>query len=281
MPSYYGFDIYKVPVTGSMLSANLRTACEAQGMQTVCRRATEEAGPEYWFSYCQTIPVGTEISATEGNHPVLAYHLCGSKLPKPCAPLHDTFVAVPGWFANDGACGVRTSAWCANGNDFNNKDALCARVSEESSAAYQEEPTYHCNGDKPSYVTMATSGTITSGDDGWGNYSSDSLCSWTIEAPSGMGVSLTFLTFDLADDGDCLSDYVAVYDGSSQSSALLGRFCESNPGVVNSTGNLMHVTFVTNSVLQASGFRASFKRRTGKRPLKLCNFNRTYSWLSC
>ncbi|XP_078670967.1 uncharacterized protein LOC144911067 isoform X2 [Branchiostoma floridae x Branchiostoma belcheri] len=262
MPSYYGFDIYKVPVTGSMLSANLRTACEAQGMQTVCRRATEEAGPEYWFSYCQTIPVGTEISATEGNHPVLAYHLCGSKLPKACAPLHDTFVAVPGWFANDGACGVRTSAWCANGNDFNNKDALCARVSEESSAAYQEEPTYHCNGDKPSYVTMATSGTITSGDDWWGNYSSDSLCSWTIEAPSGMGVSLTFLTFDLADDGDCLSDYVAVYDGSSQSSALLGRFCESNPGVVNSTGNLMHVTFVTNSVLQASGFRASFKRRT-------------------
>ncbi|XP_078670984.1 uncharacterized protein LOC144911074 isoform X2 [Branchiostoma floridae x Branchiostoma belcheri] len=135
-------------------------------------------------------------------------------------------------------------------------------VSSKCSAASQEELTYHCNSDKPSYVTMATSGTITSGDDGWGNYSSDSLCSWTIEAPSGKNVSLTFLTFDLADDGDCLSDYVAVYDGSSQSSALLGRFCESNPGVVNSTGNLMHVTFVTNSVLQASGFRASFKRLT-------------------
>ncbi|XP_035672782.1 uncharacterized protein LOC118413477 isoform X2 [Branchiostoma floridae] len=121
-----------------------------------------------------------------------------------------------------------------------------------------EEPTYHCNGDKPSYVTMATKGTITSGDHGWGNYSSDSLCSWTIEAPSGMAVSLTFLTFDLADDGDCLSDYVAVYDGSSQSSELLGRFCEGNPGVVNSTGNLMHVTFVSNSSLEAAGFRATF-----------------------
>ncbi|XP_019641848.1 PREDICTED: uncharacterized protein PB18E9.04c-like [Branchiostoma belcheri] len=132
------------------------------------------------------------------------------------------------------------------------------RVSGASSAAYPEELTYHCNGDKPSYVTMATSGTITSGDDGRGNYSSDSLCSWTIEAPSGMGVSLTFLTFDLADDGDCPSDYVAVYDGSSQSSALLGSFCESNPGVVNSSWSLMHVTFVTNSFLEASGFQATF-----------------------
>ncbi|XP_078585297.1 uncharacterized protein LOC144867284 isoform X2 [Branchiostoma floridae x Branchiostoma japonicum] len=121
-----------------------------------------------------------------------------------------------------------------------------------------EEPTYHCNGDKPSYVTMATKGTITSGDHGWGNYHSDSLCSWTIEAPSGIAVSLTFLKFDLADDGDCLSDYVAVYDGSSQSSVLLGRFCEGNPGVVNSTGNLMHVTFVSNSSLEAAGFRATF-----------------------
>eukprot|EP00058_Branchiostoma_floridae_P012056 XP_002597544.1 hypothetical protein BRAFLDRAFT_280452 [Branchiostoma floridae] len=106
---------------------------------------------------------------------------------------------------------------------------------------------------------MATNGTITSGDHGWRNYSSDSLCSWTIEAPSGMAVSLTFLTFDLADDGDCLSDYVAVYDGSSQSSVLLGRFCEGNPGVVNSTGNLMHVTFVSNSSLEAAGFRATFR----------------------
>ncbi|XP_019624771.1 PREDICTED: cubilin-like, partial [Branchiostoma belcheri] len=240
MPSYYGFDIYKVPVNGSMISASLRTACEAQGMQPVCHKANEEAKPENWFSYCQTIPVGTEVSSEEKHHEVLAYHLCGSVLPKACEPLHDTFVARRGWRTNDGACGARPFAWCSNGNNFYNKHALCARVSEEGSAAFQEELTYHCTGDKPSYVTMATSGTITSGDNGRRNYSSDSLCSWTIEAPSGMGVSLTFLTFDLADDGECLSDYAAVYDGSSQSSALLGRFCESNPGVVNSTGNLMH-----------------------------------------
>ncbi|XP_078665528.1 uncharacterized protein LOC144907954 [Branchiostoma floridae x Branchiostoma belcheri] len=262
MPSYYGFDIYKVPVNGSMISASLRTACEAQGMQTLCHKANEEAKPENWFSYCQTIPVGTEVSSEEKHHEVLAYHLCGSVIPKACEPLHDTFVARRGWRTNDGACGARPFAWCSNGNNFYNKHALCARVSEEGSAAFQEELTYHCTGDKPSYVTMATSGTITSGDNERRNYSSDSLCSWTIEAPSGMGVSLTFLTFDLADDGECLSDYVAVYDGSSQSSAVLGRFCESNPGVVNSTGNLMHVTFVTNSVNQSSGFRASFERLT-------------------
>ncbi|CAH1259009.1 PKDREJ [Branchiostoma lanceolatum] len=258
MPSFYGFDIYKVPVSGFMTSANLRTACEAQGMQTVCWRANEEAYPDEWHSYCQTIPVGNGISSLERPQEVLAQHICGSVVPKDCAPLHNTFVARRGWRPDDGACGVIASRWCQAGHTQSNLDALCARVSEASSAVSLEEPTYHCNGDKPSYVTMATNGTITSGDHGWGNYSSDNLCSWTIEAPSGMAVSLTFLTFDLADDGDCLSDYVAVYDGSNQSSVLLGRFCESNPGVVNSTGTLMHVTFVSNSSLEASGFQATF-----------------------
>ncbi|XP_066275437.1 uncharacterized protein [Branchiostoma lanceolatum] len=258
MPSFYGFDIYKVPVGGFMTSANLRTACEAQGMQTVCWRANEEAYPDEWHSYCQTIPIGNVISSLERPQEVLAQHICGSIVPKDCAPLHNTFVARRGWRPDDGACGVIASRWCQAGHTQSNMDALCARVSEASSAVSLEEPTYHCNGDKPSYVTMATNGTITSGDHGWGNYSSDSLCSWSIEAPSGMAVSLTFLTFDLADDGDCLSDYVAVYDGSNQSSVLLGRFCESNPGVVNSTGTLMHVTFVSNSSLEASGFQATF-----------------------
>eukprot|EP00058_Branchiostoma_floridae_P012052 XP_002597540.1 hypothetical protein BRAFLDRAFT_78909 [Branchiostoma floridae] len=128
MPSFYGFDIYKVPVSGSMLSANLRTACESQGMQTVCYQANEESNAGYWLSYCQTIPVGTGVSSAQKSQQILAHHLCGTLDPKPCEQLYDTFVAIRGWRTNDGACGVSSSSWCLEGNSLSNKYALCAKA---------------------------------------------------------------------------------------------------------------------------------------------------------
>ncbi|XP_015416113.1 PREDICTED: membrane frizzled-related protein [Myotis davidii] len=56
------------------------------------------------------------------------------------------------------------------------------------------------------------------------------LCTWHISVPTGHGIELQFLNFNLDAQGECQSDHVAVYEASSSGAlGLLGRFCGAEP----------------------------------------------------
>lgn len=57
------------------------------------------------------------------------------------------------------------------------------------------------------------------------NYDSDAMCEWTIEAKANMNVHLTFLTFELEDEKDCMYDYVEVWSSLDTSGPFFGKFC--------------------------------------------------------
>ncbi|XP_035672976.1 uncharacterized protein LOC118413558 [Branchiostoma floridae] len=119
------------------------------------------------------------------------------------------------------------------------------------------EPYYACDRNMSFYVTQSSSGIISSAHAESDHYSSDTVCSWTVEAAENLTVALNFLTLDLADHGDCQYDYVAVHDGNSSTAPLLGRFCDTM-ATVTTTGRSMTVVFVTNSTEESTGFRATF-----------------------
>lgn len=76
-----------------------------------------------------------------------------------------------------------------------------------------------------------------------------------------------FEEFDLeaSSNGDCRYDYLAVYDGDSINSRLIGRYCGSAiPESVKSVTNTMTVQFVTDSSVTKGGFRAIYTESYGE-----------------
>ena len=97
------------------------------------------------------------------------------------------------------------------------------------------------------------------------DYGSETICSWTIETRqlSDYVVEIMFDDFRLESDNmqSCSSDYLAVYDGLTQSeSEIIGTFCDIiGPDTkVFSTGRHMTLRFVTNTILNYRGFKLSY-----------------------
>ena len=97
------------------------------------------------------------------------------------------------------------------------------------------------------------------------DYDSDTVCSWTIETHqlSDYVVEVTFDDFRLESDNtqSCSSDYLAVYDGLTQSASdIIGTFCGFiGPDTkVFSTGRHLTLRFVTNTVFNYRGFKLSY-----------------------
>lgn len=91
------------------------------------------------------------------------------------------------------------------------------------------------------------------------NYDNRAGCDWTIEAPPGKNVHLTFLTFELEDEQDCGYDYVEVHSGLDFSGVSYGKFCgNSNPTEIFSVAEALLVRFVTDDTIVSKGFSASY-----------------------
>jgi len=67
------------------------------------------------------------------------------------------------------------------------------------------------------------------------NYESDAMCEWTIEARTNMNVHLTFLTFELEDEKDCMYDYVEVWSSLDTSGPFFGKFCGPTVSIILKT----------------------------------------------
>ncbi|KAJ8019623.1 Proteinase R [Holothuria leucospilota] len=91
------------------------------------------------------------------------------------------------------------------------------------------------------------------------NYDNNLKCDYTIITDDGYYVALIFDDFDLEDHENCAYDVLNIYDDStSTSSNLIASLCGSNNvGIFRSTRNVMHLTFITDSVTTGRGFSAT------------------------
>ncbi|KAI4873306.1 hypothetical protein NFI96_011827, partial [Prochilodus magdalenae] len=90
------------------------------------------------------------------------------------------------------------------------------------------------------------------------DYPPSQSCAWTLQAPAGFIVQITFLDFELEEAHGCIYDRVIIDNGSGTSN----RFCglTANGLTLNSTGNVMVVSFSSDFSVQKKGFSVSYRQ---------------------
>uniref|UniRef100_A0A3Q3XIU0 CUB domain-containing protein n=1 Tax=Mola mola TaxID=94237 RepID=A0A3Q3XIU0_MOLML len=73
-------------------------------------------------------------------------------------------------------------------------------------------------------------------------YPNSQACKWTMQAPPGFIIQLSFLDFDLEEAPACMYDWVMVNTGSTDV-----KFCGLTASglTLNSTGNVMELSFTS------------------------------------
>uniref|UniRef100_UPI0037E8AD3C adhesion G-protein coupled receptor G6 isoform X2 n=1 Tax=Semicossyphus pulcher TaxID=241346 RepID=UPI0037E8AD3C len=87
-------------------------------------------------------------------------------------------------------------------------------------------------------------------------YPNSQACKWTMQAPAGFIIQLSFLDFDLEEAPGCIYDRLVVNTGNTDV-----RFCglTANGLTLNSTGNVMELSFTSDFSVQKKGFSVSFR----------------------
>ncbi|XP_030200707.1 adhesion G-protein coupled receptor G6 isoform X13 [Gadus morhua] len=87
------------------------------------------------------------------------------------------------------------------------------------------------------------------------HYPKSLACKWTMQAPTGFIIQLSFLDFDLEEALGCIYDRVLVNTGSAEV-----RLCglTAHGLTLNSTGSLMELSFNSDFSVQKKGFRVSY-----------------------
>lgn len=58
-----------------------------------------------------------------------------------------------------------------------------------------------------------------------GTYGNGTHCEWSIKAPGGRVVTVTFNQISIDDPGDCQNNYLKLYDGPDASTPPVGPYC--------------------------------------------------------
>ncbi|KAM7363855.1 tolloid-like protein 1 tolkin isoform 1-T3 [Cochliomyia hominivorax] len=88
-------------------------------------------------------------------------------------------------------------------------------------------------------------------------YPPNADCVWHFSTTPGHRIKLIFNEFKVESHQECSYDNVAIYDGDSESSSLLGRFCgEKIPYPISSSTNQLYMVLKTDKNKQHSGFTA-------------------------
>lgn len=89
------------------------------------------------------------------------------------------------------------------------------------------------------------------------DYPASQACKWTIQAPTGFIVQITFLDFELEEAQGCIYDRIVINTGTSDA-----KFCGLTPNglTLNSSGNVMEVSFNSDFSVQKKGFHISYKQ---------------------
>ncbi|KAH8382434.1 hypothetical protein KR009_003503 [Drosophila setifemur] len=100
------------------------------------------------------------------------------------------------------------------------------------------------------------------------SYPPNADCVWHFITTPGHRIKLIFNEFNVESHQECTYDNVAIYDGESEASSVLGRFCgDKIPFPISSTTNQMYMVLKTDKNKQLSGFTAMHS--TCKFPIKL------------
>ncbi|XP_072265402.1 adhesion G-protein coupled receptor G6 isoform X2 [Pyxicephalus adspersus] len=86
-------------------------------------------------------------------------------------------------------------------------------------------------------------------------YPNSQDCNWTLIAPVGFIIQVTFVDFEVEEAQNCMYDSVSIYNGENPS-----KFCgiTAKGLTFNSTGNEMSITFVSDFSIQKKGFSATY-----------------------
>ncbi|XP_072681998.1 adhesion G-protein coupled receptor G6 isoform X6 [Canis lupus baileyi] len=89
------------------------------------------------------------------------------------------------------------------------------------------------------------------------DYPNSQACLWTLRAPTGYIIQITFNDFDIEEAPNCIYDSLSLDNGESQT-----KFCGATAKGLsfNSSANEMHVSFSSDFSIQKKGFNASYIR---------------------
>ncbi|XP_062246816.1 inactive serine protease PAMR1 [Platichthys flesus] len=92
------------------------------------------------------------------------------------------------------------------------------------------------------------------------SYPNNARCEWTIQVDRPFTIELRIMMMSLEFHHSCRYDFVEVRDGDSLNSRVIGRYCGSNrPALIQSSGNSLHVLFVSDGYKNFDGFFATFQ----------------------
>lgn len=95
------------------------------------------------------------------------------------------------------------------------------------------------------------------------SYPNNARCEWTIQVDRPFTVELRFMMLSVEFHHSCHYDYVEVRDGDSIRSRVIGRFCGNNrPAPLHSSGNSLHILFVSDGYKNFDGFFATFQENS-------------------
>ncbi|XP_069468097.1 deleted in malignant brain tumors 1 protein-like [Ambystoma mexicanum] len=91
-----------------------------------------------------------------------------------------------------------------------------------------------------------------------GQYPNKAQCMWQIEVKGNLCIKVIIGSLRLEPSPDCVSDYVAVYDGPFGASPLLGQICQNSYYNFTSTSNVITVQFVSGLSGTDMGFQVVY-----------------------
>uniref|UniRef100_A0A672HTS6 Cubilin (intrinsic factor-cobalamin receptor) n=1 Tax=Salarias fasciatus TaxID=181472 RepID=A0A672HTS6_SALFA len=93
-----------------------------------------------------------------------------------------------------------------------------------------------------------------------GTYSNDTYCEWSIRAPRGRVLMITFAQISIDDPGDCQNNFLKLYDGPDSSSPSVGPYCGMETSIAPFTASSHHVFVVFQGRFSTlpSGFRLTW-----------------------
>ena len=92
------------------------------------------------------------------------------------------------------------------------------------------------------------------------NYPNNALYCWRIYAPSGYVIKLTFSSLDMEVCSGCSCDSIQFFDGYSEFSSSLGKFCRGG-STITSSGRYLYVKFTSDATGIGSSFALSYYRK--------------------